>query len=433
MPGGAPDGPSGSLPAGAPPHAGPDDDGPLAGVLVIDLGRIIAGPFCSFLLASLGATVVRVEPPGGDISWRAVPHVGPGGRISTGLRQSDEVALSHIKRGRGKRSVVIDYSTERGHRLLLELLDLADVVVENFRPGALEPIGLDYPTLSTRNPRLIYCAISGYGLTGPRRDWPSMDIAIQAASGFMARTGFPDGPPTKTGITVGDQVPGIYGVLGILAALRRRDRTGRGELVDVSMNDVLVSLLWDDPIDWYAMHDMGERWGNADPRGGPLNVYAAAVGWLALVIGSDDHWERLCTVMGREDLLDGIRTHADRRREMPRIDAEIGAWCSTGAAADLAERLRAVGIPAAAVASPLAARDDPQVAARRVLRPLFHPDTPDVPSGFLGPALPVHLGDYDPDLAPGEKLGASTSAVLADLLGLGDDEIESLRHDGVIG
>jgi formyl-CoA transferase len=232
---------------------------------------------------------------------------------------------------------------------------------------------------------------------------------------------------------VGDQVPGLYGALGILAALRRRDRTGHGELVDVAMNDVLVSLLWDDPIDWYDMHDMGERWGNADPRGGPLNVYRAATGWLALVISSDAHWERLCRLMGKEYLLDDIRTHGDRRREMPRIDAEIEAWCSSGDAADLAERLREVGLPGAAVAPPISARLDPQVAARRTLRTLVHPDTPDVASGFLGPSLPVHVGDYDPDLAPGEKLGASSAAVLGDLLGLSDAEIEVLQRDGVIG
>jgi crotonobetainyl-CoA:carnitine CoA-transferase CaiB-like acyl-CoA transferase len=373
--------------------------------------------------------VIRVESPGGDISWRSVPHIGPDGAVSSGQRRPEEIAVGHLKRGRGKRSVVIDYSTPRGRELLYGLLDHADVLVENFKPDALEPLGLDYATLSARNPRLVYCAISGYGLTSSKRDWPSMDLAIQADSGFMARTGFPDGPPTKTGITVGDQVPGIYAALGALAALRRREVTGRGELVDVAMYDVLVSLLWDDPIDWYERQELGERWGNADPRGGPLNVYRASDGWLALVIGSDEHWGRLCRLMGREDLLEEIRNHNDRRVHMPEIDAAIARWTAGGTAGGLAEQLRAVGIPGAEVRSPSVARTDPE----SVLRPLVHPASPEVPSGFFGPTLPMHLGEYDPVLAPAELLGASTRAVLAEMLGLDVAVLDALAADGVIG
>jgi len=408
-------------------------DAPLEGVLVVDLGRIIAGPFCSFLLASLGATVVRVEPLEGDVSWKTPPHVGPDGRVSSGARQVDEIALPHLKRGRGKRNVALAYATERGRDVLLRLLDRADVVVENFRPGAIEPLGVDYGTLSARNPRLIYCAISGYGLSGPRRDWPSMDIAVQAASGFMARTGFPDGPPVKTGATIGDQVPGVYAALGVLAALRRRDRTGRGELVDVAMHDVMTSLIWDDPLDWFDSRGLGERWGNRDPRGGPLNVYRTADGWLAMVIGNGTHWERLVRCMGREDLLATVRTLADRVRELDRIDAEVARWCEGRQAADLAAELRHLGIPAAEVASPLVARDDPELVARGIVRPLVHPDTPSVPSGFLGPALPLRIGDYEPGYAPAEHLGWSTRAVLQELVGLDDEEIAALVAEGVIG
>lgn len=409
------------------------DDAPLAGVLVVDLGRIIAGPFCSFLLAGLGATVVRVEPLEGDVNWKTPPHVGPDGRVSTGPREPDEIALSHLKRGRGKRNVALAYRTERGREVLLRLLDRADVVVENFRPGAIEPLGLDYGTLARRNPRLVYCAISGYGLSGPRREWPSMDIAVQAASGFMARTGFPDGPPVKTGATVGDQVPGVYAALGVLAALRRRERTGRGELVDVAMHDVMTSLIWDDPVDWFEQRGLGERWGNRDPRGGPLNVYRTSDGWLAMVIGNDAHWGRLARCMGREELLATVRTLADRVRELDRIDGAVARWCEGRRAAELATELRGLGIPAAEVASPLVARDDPELAARGVVRPLVHPDSPGVPSGFLGPALPLRIGDYEPDYAPAEHLGASTRAVLRELAGLGEDELTDLAAEGVIG
>lgn len=406
---------------------------PLSGVLVVDLGRIVAGPFCSFLLASLGATVLRIEPPGGDVSWNTPPFVGPDGGVSTLGRSPEEISLPHLKRGRGKQSMVIDYTTDAGRALLLALLDRSDVLVENFRPSALEPLGLDYETLSARNPRLVYCAISGYGLSGPRRDWPAMDIAVQATSGVMARTGFPDGPPVRTGATIGDQVPAVYAALGIVAALRQRDSTGRGQLVDVAMHDVMTSLVWDEPIDWYEQQGLPERWGNADPRGGPLNAYRAADGWVALAVAHDQHWASLCEVMARPDLRDEIHTLAERRRQLPRLDREVAAWCANRPAGELAARLRAVGIPAAEVASPLAARTDPQTRHRANLRPLRHPASPEVESGFLGPALPVHFGDHRPELVPAEVLGTSTRQVLAELLGLDDVTLDRLSADGVIG
>lgn len=415
------------------PGADDRDGSPLSGVLVVDLGRIVAGPFCSFLLASLGATVLRVEPPGGDVSWRTPPFVGPGGQVSAGGRAPEEISLPHLKRDRGKRSVVLDYATEVGRALLLELVDRADVLVENFRPTTLEPLGLDYETLSARNPRLVYCAISGYGLSGPRRDWPAMDIAVQSTSGLMARTGFADGPPVKTGATVGDQVPAVYAALGVVAALRQRDRTGRGQLVDVAMHDVLTSLVWDEPIDWYEQQGLPERWGNADLRGGPLNTYRAADGWVSLTVAHDGHWASLCEVMGRPDLRAEVRTLAERRRQLPRLDREVAAWCAGRPAAELAGRLRGAGIPAAEVASPLAARTDPQNLHRRTLRPLHHPATPAADSGFLGTAFPVRLGDHEPPLTPAEVLGSSTRSVLGDLLGLDEESLDRLAADEVIG
>ena len=220
-------------------------------MLVLDLGRIVAGPLCTFLLASLGATVIRIDQPGGDVSWKSPPFVGPDGATNQGPRQDDAISLAHLKRDRGKRSIVLDLETAEGRAILARLAGQADVLVQNYRPSTLDRLGLDYETLAALNPRLIYCAISGYGLTGPYRDRMAMDIAIQAASGFLARTGFPDGPPVKAGATVGDQVPGVYAALGILAALRQREQTGLGQLVDVGMFDVVASLVWDEPIELY--------------------------------------------------------------------------------------------------------------------------------------------------------------------------------------
>ena len=256
---------------------------PLDGVVVLDLGRIVAGPLCTFLLASLGATVIRIDQPGGDISWKSPPFVGADGVTSESPRRPDAISLAHLKRDRGKQSMVLDLETPDGRDLLTRLAAKADVLVENYRPGTLARLGLDHRALTSANPRLIYCAISGYGLTGPYQNRVAMDIAIQAASGFLSHNGFPDGPPIKTGATVGDQVPAVYAALGILAALRQRELTGMGQLVDVAhvRRHGLPGVGRTDR----ALRGTGAglRWGNSDPRGGPLNVYATADGWIALV------------------------------------------------------------------------------------------------------------------------------------------------------
>jgi formyl-CoA transferase len=405
---------------------------PLDGVLVLDLGRIVAGPLCTFLLASLGATVIRIDQPGGDVSWKSPPFVGPDGATNEGPRQDDAISLAHLKRDRGKRSIVLDLETAEGRAILVRLAARADVLVQNYRPSTLERLGLDYEALAAVNPRLVYCAISGYGLTGPYRDRMAMDIAIQAASGFMARSGFPDGPPVKAGPTVGDQVPGVYAALGILAALRQREQTGLGQLVDVGMFDVVASLVWDEPIELYDEQGLGVRWGNSDPRGGPLNVYPTTDGWVALVVGSDTHWQHICALMERPDLAVYGATLADRTRHLEELDHTVATWCATWNTAALADALGEAGIPSSPVVDPIDLRDDPHVAARGTLTDLVHPATPGRPSGYLGTSLPIRLSAFTPALAPAETLGASTGQVLSELLELTDAELDDLRSRHVI-
>lgn len=398
--------------------------------MVLDLGRIVAGPLCTFLLASLGATVIRVESPQGDVSWKAPPFVGPEGATSQSPRQPDAISLAHLKRGRGKRNIMLDLESAEGQGLLHRLVAKADVLVENYRPSTLPGLGLDYETLAAVNPRLVYCAISGYGLSGPYRDRVSMDIAIQAASGFLSHTGFPDGPPIKTGATVGDQVPAVYAAFGILAALRQREVTGRGQLVDVGMFDVMASLVWDEPIELYEEQGLGVRWGNSDPRGGPLNVYPTADGWVAMVVAADTHWDRLCELMGHAELT-GL-TLPGRSARLAELDAMVARWCADRKTEDLVDALQAIGVPSSAVVDAIDLRDDPQAVARGTLTDLAHPAAPDRPSGYLGPALPLRLSDFPVAPAPAETLGASTDAVLTALLGLTPEELDGLRARRVI-
>jgi formyl-CoA transferase len=401
-------------------------------VVVLDLGRIVAGPLCTFLLASLGATVIRIDQPGGDVSWKSPPFVGPNGATNRGPRPDDAISLAHLKRDRGKRSVVLDLETEEGRAILVRLAAQADVLVQNYRPSTLERLGLDYQALAAVNPGLVYCAISGYGLTGPYRDRMAMDIAIQAASGFLARTGFPDGPPVKAGPTVGDQVPAVYAALGILAALRQREQTGLGQLVDVGMFDVVASLVWDEPIELYDEVGLGVRWGNSDPRGGPLNVYRTTDGWVALVVGSDTHWEHICALMDRPDLAVYGATLADRTRHLDELDQVVAAWCLGQDTVALAHALGEAGIPSSPVVDPIELRHDPHVAARGTLADLVHPAAPDRPSGYLGTSLPIRLSAFTAAPAPAETLGASTDQVLSELLGLTPSELGGLRSRRVI-
>jgi CoA:oxalate CoA-transferase len=404
---------------------------PLAGVVVLDLGRIVAGPLCSFMLASLGATVIRIDQPGGDVSWKAPPFIGAEGATNESPRQADAISLAHAKRDRGKRSIVIDLESAEGRSLFTTLATKADVLVENYRPSTLERLGLGYETLLAENPRLIYCAISGYGLTGPYRNRVAMDIAIQAASGFLSHTGFPDGPPIKTGATVGDQVPAVYAALGILAALRQREATGQGQLVDVAMFDVRASLVWDEPLELYEDQGLGVRWGNSDPRGGPLNVYATIDGWVALVIASGTQWTHLCELMGRPDLA-VAQTVAARTKRLAELDGAVADWCRDQEAAPLAASLQSVGIPSAMVVDAIQLRHDPHALARGTLAPLAHPASPDRPSGYLGAVLPVRMSGHPVTPPPAETLGASTRSVLSDLLGLSPDEVDGLADRGVI-
>ena len=401
-------------------------------MVVLDLGRIVAGPLCTFLLASLGATVIRIDQPGGDVSWKSPPFVGPNGATNQGPRPDDAISLAHLKRDRGKRSVVLDLETEEGRAILVRLAAQADVLVQNYRPSTLERLGLDYQALAAVNPGLVYCAISGYGLTGPYRDRMAMDIAIQAASGFLARTGFPDGPPVKAGPTVGDQVPAVYAALGILAALRQREQTGLGQLVDVGMFDVVASLVWDEPIELYDEVGLGVRWGNSDPRGGPLNVYRTTDGWVALVVGSDTHWEHICALMDRPDLAVYGATLADRTRHLDELDQVVAAWCLGQDTVALAHALGEAGIPSSPVVDPIELRHDPHVAARGTLADLVHPAAPDRPSGYLGTSLPIRLSAFTAAPAPAETLGASTDQVLSELLGLTPSELGGLRSRRVI-
>ena len=243
--------------------------------------------------------------------------------------------------------------------------------------------GLGYEQLAASQPELIYCAISGYGYDAPDR--AAMDNIVQAASGVMAKTGFADGPPLRAGITIADHASATYAALGIFAALRQRDATGRGQLVDVAMLDVLTASVWDEPVDHYAAVGMPPRTGNADGRGAPINTYRCADGWISVTCTSDRQWQKLCDLMERDDALERWPTVRERAGGAADIDAAVEAWTSTRPVREVEAAFLAIGLPAGRVRDPIEAAGDQQLRDRGLLMDLRHPSAPeDRPSGFLG-------------------------------------------------
>ena len=386
--------------------------GALAGVRVLDLSRFVSGPLCTFFLASLGAEVIAIEPPNVSTSRRLPPFAHPeGGAADTHVEGA--LAMPFLKRGRGKRSIAVDITRPEGADLARAISARCDVVVENSKPGTMARLGLGFDSLARGNPRLVYIAISGYGPRGGDR--PAMDNIVQAACGLMARTGFPDGPPLRAGTTVADHTTATFAALGALAALRHRDATGRGQLVDVSMLDVMTALVWDEPVDHYEAAGLPVRTGNADARGTLIDTYRCADGWVSVTCTSDRQWDALAAHVG---VPGAPRSQAGR---------VVAQWAATRPARVVEAELLACGMPAGRVRHPVEARDDPNV---RVLEELRHPLAPRG-SGFLGPRLPLVL-DGRVEVAPAELHGASTDAVLRELVGLREDDLARLRADGVI-
>jgi CoA:oxalate CoA-transferase len=403
---------------------------PLGGVRIIDVTRFVAGPLSTFFLASMGAEVIAVERPGGEQSRLLAPFGRPDGGSST-TPVDGGMSIPYLKRGRGKRSVAIALDRPEGVALVRRLAAAADVFVENSRPGAMDRLGLGYEELAAANPALVYASISGYGQTGPRAEAPAMDQAVQAASGLMAKTGFPDGPPVRTGAAVADFTSAAFAAMGVVAALRQRDQTGRGSRVDLSMLDVLTALVWDEPVDHYAASGVPVRTGNADPRGAPINVYPARDGWVAVTLTTSEQWRHLVVLLGRPAWAEELPTIRERAQAAAEIDAAFASWSATLPAVEVERLLLEIGVPASAVRDPAAAAADAQLAHRHLLEPLHHPSAVE-PSGFLGPRLPIAFPGRVEQLPPAELLGTSTDAVLRAWLVLPDAELARLHTAGVI-
>jgi crotonobetainyl-CoA:carnitine CoA-transferase CaiB-like acyl-CoA transferase len=393
--------------------------GPLDGLTVLDFSRVLAGPYCTMQLADLGARIVKIEQPGRGDDTRAWGPPFLGGE-----------SAYFLSINRNKESVALDLKQPRARAIVDALLARADVVVENFRPGTMERLGLGYEEVAPRHPQIVYCSISGFGQTGPRRIEAGYDAMMQAEAGLMSITGAADGPPFRLGVAIGDIATGLFAAQGILAALVARGRTGRGQRVDIAMLDAVTALLTYQASIAFATGETPRRMGNRHPSIAPYDTFETADGEFVLSVGNDDQFRRLANVLGRDDLGTDARfaTNADRVRRYDALRTELSPLLVRWKRADLLAALTSAGVPCAAVRSVTEALADPQLAARDMIVPLEH-----VTAGAIRVlGSPLKLSETPASVrTPPPALGQHTDAVLREI-GLSDAEVESLRESGTI-
>jgi len=401
----------------APGHSNPL---PLAGVRVLDLSRVLAGPWCTQTLADLGADVWKIEAPGRGDDTRSWTPPDVGGE-----------STYFMCANRSKRSLAVDLRHPAGRALVQRLAAQADVLVENYRLGALAKFGLDYDTLSRAHPRLIYCSISGYGRTGPRAAEPGYDFVIQAESGLMSITGEPDGAPMKLGVAITDLVTGMNATQAILAALLARHQSGKGQLIDLALLDSAVSVLANVGAGYLAAGHAPQRFGNGHPTVVPYQIFATADGAFALGVGNDTQFAALCAALGQPQWTQDERYRTNRARALNRatLVPELQRILLTQSSAYWLARIRAAGIPAGPVRTVPQALDAPEIAARGLLA-----DTADAVHGSLRlMRSPLHLRGTPPrEPAAPPRLGEHTDAVLAQVLGASAADIQGWRDAGAV-
>lgn len=403
----------------------------LDGIRILDLTRVLAGPWCAQNLADLGADVIKVEKPGVGDDTRGW---GPPFLKDTEGRETPDSAY-YLAANRNKRSVTIDISTAAGQALVRDLAARSDIVLENYKVGALARYGLDYASLSALNPRLVYCSVTGFGQTGPWAHRAGYDFMIQGLGGFMSVTGEaddrPGGGPQKAGVAVADLMTGMYATQAVLAALFHRERTGRGQHIDCALLDVQVAMLANMNTNYLASGEPPRRWGNAHPNLVPYQTFKAADGWIIVAVGNDAQFARLCQVGGRPELAADPRFITNRGRVVERdaLVPLLAEMIAARPAAEWIESLEAAGVPCGPIQDLEQVFRTPQVLARGM--------RVDIPREDAGPvrlvANPVKFSatPVRHDLPP-PRLGEHTDAVLREVLGLGDAEIAGLRAQGAL-
>jgi crotonobetainyl-CoA:carnitine CoA-transferase CaiB-like acyl-CoA transferase len=407
---------------------------PLEGLTVLDLTIALAGPYATFLLAGLGARVIKVENPGhGDPCRSNAPYVGRDG-VTLVRTHDDDVSASALNRLRGKLGTTLNLKHPRAREIFADLLRHADIVVENFSTGTMDRLGVGYEYARAVNPRIVFCSLSGFGADKASGGGKAMDTIIQALSGLMMTSGEPSDGPVRVGVPVADMVAPLFGVIGILAALQQRERTGVGQQVDVSMLGALTSMVAGEPFDLLEQCGIPQRTGRMVPRLAPFGVYRSLDGWIAICAPTEAFARGVFAAMRRPELETDPRfaTRDARVANVEALNDLLESFTATRRSADLIDLFDRHGVPAADVRSPGDAVRDPRVIKRGETVPLEHPQHGRV-ADMIGMGVPIVFSDgatgFD---RPAPAIGEHNEVVYRDLLGYSPDAIASLRANGVI-
>ncbi|GAB1455666.1 CaiB/BaiF CoA-transferase family protein [Spirochaetota bacterium] len=393
---------------------------PLEGIKVLDLTRVLAGPFCTMILSDLGAEIIKVEVPGtGDDSRSFGPF-------------KNGQSLYFVNVNRGKQSVAINLKTAEGKKLLVNLAKECDVIVENFRPGTMEKLGLGWETLKKANPKLIYAAVSGFGHSGPDSERPAYDILVQAMGGVMSITGWPDTPPTRVGLSMGDITAAVYCAVGVNAALYQRATTGLGQKIDVSMLDCQLSILENALVRYQVDGKAPAPLGTRHPTITPFQAFRASDKWFVVAVGNDALWKKFCKAMNRDDLLADVRftTNGDRTKHYEELMPELERMFRGKKRQEWLAVLEEAGVPGAPVNAVDDVMKDRQLAARN----MFVTVDDDKAGKVIIPGNPIKMESVQesPTRPKAPAIGEQTDDILKSILGLDEAAIASLRAQGVV-
>lgn len=392
---------------------------PLTGVRVVDLTRVMTGPYCTMMLADMGAEVIKIEQPGKGDDTRA-----------WGPPFSEGEANYYLSVNRNKRSIALDLKSEGGKAVLWKMIETADVFIENFSPGTIGRLGFEYDVVAAQRPEIIYCSISGFGQTGPGRNWTAYDLILQGMSGIMSLTGQEDGPPTRVGIPIADMTAGMFAAYAIVAALYRKASGGGGEFIDASLLGAQVSMLVYYTVNYHMNGIVAKRVGNRHQTIAPYDTYPTADGFICLAVGNDTLWGRLCGVLGWPELAADPRyaRNRDRLARCEELTAMITEKFGTMTTAELLELLGSVNVPCGPISSIDEVFANPQVRHERLARTVDHPTI----GSLTVPGMPYHLRTADLDVTlPPPLLGEHTEAILREV-GFGVAEIAAMRATGAI-
>ena len=399
----------------------PDPSMPLAGIRVLDLSRVLAGPICTMILADLGAEIIKVENPDGGDETRGMKPPEAGGE-----------AHFYLSVNRTKKSVAIDISTPEGRALIHKLAAECDVLVENYRKGVMAKHGLDWEAMKDRHPHLVYCSISAYGRESPLADLPGFDPILQAESGMMSLNGEPDGEPMRHALAIVDTMTGYYSTIGVMAAIMTQKETGRGQFVDVALFDVALNTLTNVGMYFFTSGKVPERRGNGHPTSVPNGLFQASDGPFYIALANQRLWKRFCEgVIDRPDMVDDprYRTLSDRIARRDEITAFLRDLFATRTRAEWLARFNEAGVPGGAVRTVDQALGSPEAAAREMVRTVAHPTAGSI--RMVGSPLKLSTTPVTEPIAP-PLLGQHTDQVLADLLHLDADALAALRKVGAI-